>query len=97
MSERRHYLVTYDISDDKRRTDVFKTLKDQGDHAQFSVFFCDLNLRELAALQTRLDEFIDHRADQVLLLDLGQAENPLEQNLRCLGKPFCPVTRTFVI
>ncbi|HUT57607.1 MAG TPA: CRISPR-associated endonuclease Cas2, partial [Phycisphaerae bacterium] len=39
---RRRYLVTYDISDDKRRDLVFKTLRDRGDHVQFSVFLCEL-------------------------------------------------------
>ena len=34
---RRHYLITYDISDDKRRTSVFRTLVGQGDHVGDSV------------------------------------------------------------
>ncbi len=38
---RRHFLITYDISDDKRRTKVFHTLQANGDHAQFSVFLCN--------------------------------------------------------
>ena len=37
---RRHYLVTYDVSDDKRRTHLFKLLEGNGDHVQYSVFFC---------------------------------------------------------
>jgi CRISPR-associated protein Cas2 len=47
--ERRRYLVTYDISDDKRRDQVFQTLRDNGDHAQYSVFFCELTPRELVS------------------------------------------------
>ena len=43
---RKRYLVTYDVSDDKRRTKIFKTLYAYGDHAQYSVFICELNARE---------------------------------------------------
>lgn len=52
--ERRHYLVTYDISDDKRRDAVFRLLLGHGDHAQYSVFFCELSGRELVELRARL-------------------------------------------
>jgi CRISPR-associated protein Cas2 len=43
---RKRFLVTYDVSDDKRRTQIFKTLYAYGDHAQYSVFFCELSARE---------------------------------------------------
>jgi hypothetical protein len=38
--KRRRNIVSYDISDDKRRGKVFDHLEGRGDHAQFSVFFC---------------------------------------------------------
>jgi len=94
---RRRYLFTYDITDDKRRDRVFKTLRDSGDHAQYSVFFCELNKRELADLQGRLDESINSRQDQIMILDLGEAHNPLEGGLRCLGKAYQPPTRVLVV
>ena len=47
---RNRYLVAYDVSDDKRRTGIFKTLMGNGDHVQFSVFLCDLSDLELARL-----------------------------------------------
>lgn len=94
---RRHYCVTYDISDDKRRNRVFKTLLGHGDHAQYSVFFCELNGRELAELRSRCREIINHSEDQVMLIDLGQAANPLESGLEVLGKGYAPSTRTIVV
>lgn len=94
---RRHYLITYDISDDKRRTKVFKTLCDNGDHAQFSVFFCELNDIEFALLRGELDQTINHRQDQILILDLGGVQNPLDAGLQCLGKAYCPATRVIVV
>ncbi|MBI4605515.1 MAG: CRISPR-associated endonuclease Cas2 [Planctomycetes bacterium] len=95
--ERRRYLVTYDISDDKRRNDVFHTLRDHGDHAQYSVFFCELTHRELAALRGSLLEEIHQREDQVLILDLGMAENPLEGCLDCLGRGYDPCPHVFIV
>ena len=96
---RRRYLVTYDISDDKRRERVFKTLRDRGDHVQFSVFLCELNPREYALLKGRLQEFVHHREDQVLILDLGLADNTFEigQGLDCVGFAYSPPQRVMVV
>jgi CRISPR-associated protein Cas2 len=94
---RRHYLITYDVSDDKRRTQLFNTLEGEGDHAQYSVFFCDLTPAELAALRTRITQIIHDREDQVLILDLGRADRPLDHGLEVLGSPYDPLTRTLVV
>lgn len=94
---RRHYLISYDVSDDKRRTKLFKTLEGEGDHAQYSVFFCELNPAEIARLRARITEIIHDREDQVLLLDLGPAEQPLDLGLEVLGTPYDPHTRTLVV
>ena len=37
---RNTYLVCYDIADDKRLRKVFKTMRDFGDHLQYSIFEC---------------------------------------------------------
>jgi CRISPR-associated endonuclease Cas2 len=36
------YLVCYDICDDKRLRKVFQTMRNYGDHLQYSVFECQL-------------------------------------------------------
>lgn len=97
MSARRRYLVSYDISDDKRRDRIFKTLKDYGDHAQYSVFFCELSGRELAELRGHLRPYVHHREDQIMILDLGKVENPLEGGLECIGRAYQPQTRVIVV
>lgn len=94
---RRRYLVTYDISDDKRRTAVFKMLRDHGDHTQFSVFICDLSGVELAALRGRLAGSLNPRQDQVLVLDLGDASDDIGEIVETLGKAYIPPTRTVVV
>jgi CRISPR-associated protein Cas2 len=97
MTTRRHFLVSYDIADDKRRGKVFDLLEGRGDHAQFSVFFCQLNLRELAMLRADLTAAIHNYDDQVLLVDLGPAHNPLDGGIECLGKPFSVAARALVV
>lgn len=94
---RRHYVITYDVSDDKRRNNVFKALTGAGDHAQYSVFFCELNERELVQLRTRLREAIHQREDQILIVDLGTAAHPLETGLQVMGRGYAPPVRSVVI
>ncbi len=94
---RRHYLVSYDISDDRRRDAVFKALEGQGDHVQYSVFLCDLNDRELAQLRARLRREINAVEDQILIVDLGPATSPLENGIECLGKAYAPSVRVLVV
>lgn len=96
-TSRRNFLFTYDISDDKRRTKVFDLLGGAGDWAQFSVFFCELNPKELAELRTRLREEINQSEDQVLILDLGPESRPLESGLEVLGRAYEVPTRTIVV
>ncbi|MGH7501849.1 MAG: CRISPR-associated endonuclease Cas2 [Longimicrobiales bacterium] len=95
--DRRHYIVSYDISDDRRRDQVFRTLLGQGDHAQYSVFFCELNDRELVNLRARLRACIHATEDQVLIVDLGPAIRPLQAGLEAIGRAYDPPVRTFVV
>ena len=94
---RRRYLITYDVSDDKRRNKVFQTLQDNGDHVQFSVFLCELNACEMAQVNGDLGKIINHRQDQVIVLDLGKAEHDLTSLLRCIGKTYEPPSRVQVV
>jgi len=94
---RRHFLITYDVSDDKRRTRLFNLLEGEGDHAQYSVFFCDLTRAELATLRARTTGIIHQREDQILILDLGPADRSLDYHLEVLGKPYAPLTRVLVV
>ncbi len=96
---RKRYLITYDISDDKRRTRVFQALRDRGDHVQYSVFVCELNDREYALLKGELQQYVHKRDDQVLILDLGLADNTFEigQGLDCVGHGYNPPQRILVV
>lgn len=47
-------VVSYDISDDKRRREVAKIMEGHGYRVQYSVFECDLTAKQLRQLQKRL-------------------------------------------
>lgn len=94
---RRRYLVTYDISDDKRRTRVFKICFAIGDHTQYSVFVCDLSERERIQLEAQLTEFVHHLEDQILFVDLGPAELEHGRVITALGMKYEPPVRAVVI
>jgi CRISPR-associated protein Cas2 len=49
------YIISYDISNDKRRTQVAKILDGFGQRVQYSVFECDLTASQYAILQQRLN------------------------------------------
>jgi CRISPR-associated protein Cas2 len=58
-------VVSYDISEDKRRTKIHKVLSSYGQWMQFSVFECDLTKVQYAKLRSRLDKLIDAETDSV--------------------------------
>jgi CRISPR-associated protein Cas2 len=94
---RRQYMIAYDISDDKRRTRVFKMLMGQGDHVQYSVFLCALTAQELVAARYTLGEIIHEREDQVIIVDLGRSDDENEPLIECLGKVYNPTTRVRIV
>ena len=94
---RRHFLVTYDVADDKRRDRIFEALKDHGDHIQYSVFLCDLSPVELATLRGVLRGSVHHTQDQVLLVDLGPARHELAQSIEAIGRVFAVEPRAKIV
>lgn len=94
---RRHYLVSYDIADDKRRTAIFNLLEGLGDHVQYSVFLCELSRREITQLRGSLFEMVHRRDDQVMILDLGPAHVALESAMEVIGRPHEPLVRTLIV
>jgi len=53
---RQTYLVCYDISDEKRLRKVFQTMRNWGDHLQYSVFECQFTAMDLAKCRAELNE-----------------------------------------
>ena len=91
------YLVSYDIADDGRRNQVFRTLRAFGEHLQFSVFRCELSEVALIRLRGRLAEKINQNEDTVLLADLGPVGGRGKTAITTLGLPYAPPGRGPVI
>ena len=91
------YFVTYDITDDQRRTAVYKALRGFGDHLQYSVFRCDLGDRRRGELAAVLHDLSDHTTDQVLIIDLGPLDGRAETCVSSLGRSYTNPERSVVI
>jgi len=94
---RRRFLVSYDISDEQRLRRVFKTMNGFGDSIQYSVFVCELNPRERVQMEARLRATVHHTEDQVLIMDLGQADRGMEDFVVSIGRDFSLPSRTLVV
>ncbi|MEQ8788695.1 MAG: CRISPR-associated endonuclease Cas2 [Pirellulaceae bacterium] len=88
---RNTYLVSYDIRDDKRLRQVFKTMRGFGDHLQYSVFECQFRPVDLAKCRAALGDIIHHGQDQVLFIDLGPTEGRGDRVITALGQPYSPI------
>ena len=94
---RHSYIVCYDIRDDKRLRKVYKTMRDWGDHLQYSVFECQLSKSELIECRSLLSEIIHHDLDQVLFINLGRTEGRGERVIEALGQPYTSVDAACVV
>jgi CRISPR-associated protein Cas2 len=91
------YLVTYDISDDKRWRAVYSLMHGYGEWLQLSVFQCRLSRKRHAEMVATLDQLIHHDQDHVLIMDLGATPN-VAPRVVSLGKAtFAPIEREPVI
>ena len=82
---RRCYLVCYDIRDPKRWRSIFKIMKAHGEHWQLSVFFCVLKAIDRVRMQTQLEEAMNLKADQLMIIDLGGDEESARDAATVLG------------
>ena len=85
---RNTFLVAYDISDPKRLRKVFKTMRDFGDHLQFSVFECQFTRADWVRCRHALSEIIHHDEDQVIFVDLGPVEGRGDRVITALGRAY---------
>ena len=92
MSGERLYIVTYDISNQRRWRRVFKTMHGYGEWLQLSVFQCRLTPRRRAELETALRELVKNGEDHVLMIDVGSADK-IHLAVESIGKSFSKVER----
>lgn len=58
-------VISYDISEDRRRTKIHSILKSYGQWMQYSVFECDLTPTQYAKLRNRLAKLIQPEKDSI--------------------------------
>ncbi|MBI5141939.1 MAG: CRISPR-associated endonuclease Cas2 [Nitrospirae bacterium] len=94
--EEHFYLVTYDISDQRRWRRFYRLMKGYGEWLQLSVFQCRLSQRRRAEMMEALSESIKHDQDHVLIMDIGPADM-VKPKVTSLGKAFEPIKRETMI
>jgi len=94
---RRCYLVCYDIRNDKRLRQVFKTMKGYGEHWQFSIFFCVLKEIDRVRMQADIEAEVNLKEDQVLVVDLGANEQDVRKAATVIGQPLPQVDSGIVV
>lgn len=77
------YVVAYDLPDNKRRNRVFKIMKGYGVHTQYSVFECELDDKEFAAMMRKLEKIIDRNEDDIKIYPLCKS---CVEKVECRGK-----------
>jgi CRISPR-associated protein Cas2 len=94
---RNRYIVSYDITDDRRLRQVYKAMRGFGDHIQYSVFRCDLSARERIDMIAALHPLIDHEDDQVLVIDLGPVDGRAAHCVEAVGRVYTNPERHVVV
>ena len=92
MNDERLYIVTYDISNQRRWRRVFKAMHGYGEWLQLSVFQCRLTRRRRAELETALRELVKNKEDHVRLVDVGPADK-IHLAVESIGKSFSKMER----
>lgn len=80
------YIVSYDISSPQRLRRVHRTMRGFGEPLQYSVFRCNLSPSERVLLLEALTPLINHREDQVMLINIGPADGRSLESIETLGR-----------
>lgn len=79
-------IVTYDVSDNKRRQKLYVFLRGYAEHIQKSVFFCNLTKEHFIEMQKGIAQIIDPDCDQVLIVPCQ-----IRSHIMALGKKLVDV------
>ena len=94
---KRSYLVCYDIRHPKRLRRIFKTLKGYGEHWQYSVFFCVLKEVDRVRMQRALEEEMNQKEDEAIIVDLGADEESARNAAFTIGKALPQMTESMLV
>ena len=74
MNEKKHYLILYDIRNEKRLSKVAKILESYSIRVQYSVFESDMRELIMKQMKSRLEKVIDNTEDFVLIFDICEKD-----------------------
>ncbi len=80
-------IVTYDISDNKKRNNIVKILETFGERIQYSVFECILNKRKIITLKKSLLVFELEEGESIIIY-IVKSGKYLEKWRRTTKQPF---------
>lgn len=92
----RLYIVCYDVRDQRRWRKLYRAMHGFGEWVQLSVFQCRLNAIRRLRLEDVVKRIVKQDEDQVLIMDLGPADN-VTMKVKCIGGSFEPVSNAAVI
>jgi len=87
---RRCYLVFYDIRNPRRLRHVHQVMKSYGEPWQYSVFFCVLKNIDRVRMQSDLEDEMNLKEDQTMILDLGGDQEDVRDTVSVLGQSLPP-------
>lgn len=93
----RRYLLAYDVADPERLRRVYQVARAHGQRVQDSLYEVLLTPRERVLLEGQLGRLINHEEDQVLLIELGPADQPPRLEIKALGQSYRPQRRENLI
>ncbi|SDF80765.1 CRISPR-associated endonuclease Cas2 [Sporolituus thermophilus] len=77
-----NHFVIYDIEDDKLRTKIFETCKDYGlRHAQYSMFFGELNHNRREEIFLKFKKIIGRKAARLVIVPVCDKDFRLVKSL----------------
>lgn len=72
--EEKHYLISYDMADDKRRNRIVKLLMNYAYRVQYSVFEFSATDVIYQKIKNRIDEIIDKEEDSILIYEFCESD-----------------------
>ena len=83
MADLTFLVVVYDISNDKRRTRLHKTLKNYGSPVQYSVFECLLGKDEIKKMKRDVRKILRPKSDHLRYYFICQA---CKEKIQVIGR-----------
>ena len=83
---RNRYIVAYDIRNPNRLRRVYVKMRGFGEALQYSVFVCDLSMKERSLMISELTVLIAASEDSIAIVNIGSPNGEITKRVEFLGK-----------